>query len=82
MKRPLYLCHFLGLARDALILFERLTLKRVDEGFIAAKQMLHPVTVTGEGGRTIEAVNREVERAMRLAQIGGHGVWIIKIGKA
>ena len=44
--------------------------------------MLHPVTITGEGGGAVKPVNRQIERSMGLAQIGGHRIGIIKIGKA
>jgi hypothetical protein len=44
--------------------------------------MLHPVPVRGERRRAVEPVHRQIERGMGAAQIGGHRVWIIEIGKA
>jgi hypothetical protein len=44
--------------------------------------MFDAVAITGEGGGAVEPVNGGIERGMGFAQIAGHGVGIIEVGKA
>jgi len=44
--------------------------------------MLDPVAVAAEGLLAVESIHRRIERGVRLAQFGGHGVGIIEVGQA
>jgi hypothetical protein len=52
-----------------------------DHGFIQRKKMLHPFTVGREPGGAVKPVYGAVERGMGGAQIGGHQIRVVKIGK-
>jgi hypothetical protein len=44
--------------------------------------MFDPFAVGAERARAIELVDGEIELAVRLAQLGRHGVRVVQIGKA
>ena len=44
--------------------------------------MFDAVAIAGEGGGPIEPVHGGIERGVRFAQIGRHGVGIVEVGKA
>src|SRR3546814_9279853 len=69
-------------ARDALILTSSFMLHRIDQRLVAPEQMLDPVAVRGEGLTAIKAVDREIERVMRLPEIGRHRIGIVEISEA
>src|SRR5688572_11322055 len=71
-----------GAAAHALVLLDTFAAERVHQRFVTAELVFHPVPVRAEACWTIKFIDREIERAVRAAQVGGHRVRVIEGGEA
>lgn len=53
----------------------------MDERFVEREQMFDALAVGREGRGAVEPVDGDVEVAVRLAKLGGHGVGIVEVGE-